>query len=107
VFRVYLQSLNNDLINYGMKTFLTAKEAVDLSYGRPTKLSLSSKFKLILKGASNVKAFSDLLYVVGKMKLLNELYQKYPSSPEGFEKWRAGVDKEIEEAKTRFTPNPV
>ncbi len=107
VFRVYLQSLNNEQIDYGMKMFLTANEAIDLSYGRPTKLSLSSKFKLILKGASNVKAFSDLLYVVGKMKLLNGLYQKYPTSPEGFERWREEVDKEVEEAKVRFKPNPV
>ena len=29
VFRVYLQSLNNDLINYGMKNFLSTKEAID------------------------------------------------------------------------------
>ncbi len=107
VFRIYLQSLNNDIINYGMRTFLTAEEAVDLSYGRIPKLSIASKFKMILQGTSNIKAFSNLLHVVNKMKLMNELYQKYPSSPEGFERWRATVDKEIEDAKARFEPNPV
>jgi flavin-dependent dehydrogenase len=107
VFRVYLQSLNNDILNYGMKTFLTSEDAMEMSYGRIPKLSIASKFKLILKGASNIDAFSNLLYVVKKMKLLNGLYQNYPSSPEGFEKWRALVDKEIEESKARFAPNPV
>jgi digeranylgeranylglycerophospholipid reductase len=34
VFRVYLQSLNNDLLNYGMKMFITAQDASDLGYGR-------------------------------------------------------------------------
>jgi geranylgeranyl reductase family protein len=107
VLRVYLQSLNNELIDYGMKNFLTTQEAVDLSYGRVSKLSLSSKLKFAVKGASNIKAFSDLIYVVKKMMFLNEVYKRYPGSPEGFEKWRATADKEIDETKARFAPNPV
>ena len=107
VFRVYLQSLNNDLINYGMKTFLTAKEAEDISYGLVPELHLASKFKMILKGAANMNAFSNLLYVVKKMKELNALYEKYPESPEAFLKWREIVDSSVKEAKGRFKPNPV
>jgi hypothetical protein len=41
------------------------------------------------------------------MEILNGLYRKYPGSPEGFDRWRAAVDKEIEESKARFAPNPV
>ncbi len=107
VFRIYLQSLNNDVINYGMKTFLTAKEAEDLSYGLVPELSIASKFKMILKGASNINAFVNLLYVVKKMKALNALYEQYPKDPSSFQQWRAKVAKEIEEAKERFQPNPV
>ena len=80
VFRVYLQSLNNDLLNYGMKTFVTAKEASDLSYGLVPELNLTGKFKMILQGAQNINAFSNLLFVVKKMKVLNELYNNYPKS---------------------------
>ena len=65
---MYLQSLNNDLLNYGMKTFVTAKEASDLSYGRVPELSLTGKFKMILQGAQNINAFANLLFVVKKMK---------------------------------------
>ena len=90
-----------------MSAFLTSDEAINLSYGRIPKLSLASKFNMVIKGASNIKAFADLLYVVKKMELLNSLYQKYPSTPEGFEKWRATIDKEIDDAKARFKPNPV
>ncbi len=107
VFRVYLQSMNNDLLNYGMKMFVTAKEATDLGYGIVPELSLASKFKMILQGAQNVNAFSNLIYVVKKMKILNELYGKYPTSTEGFAKWRESVDAEMEEAKARFQPNPI
>ena len=107
VFRVYLQSLNNDLINYGMKNFLSTKEAEDLSYGRVPELSLASKFKMVLKGASNVNAFANLVYVVRKMKELNEIYANYPKSPEGFEKWREVAKAPVEDAKARFRPSPV
>jgi geranylgeranyl reductase family protein len=107
VFRVYLQSLNNDLINYGMKNFLSTKEAEDLSYGRVPELSLASKFKMVLKGASNINAFANLVYVVRKMKELNEIYANYPKSPEGFEKWREVAKAPVEDAKARFRPSPV
>ncbi len=107
VFRVYLQSLNNELINYGMKNFLSTKEAEDLSYGRVPELSLASKFKMVLKGASNINAFANLVYVVRKMKELNEIYANYPKSPEGFEKWREVARVPVEEAKAKFRPSPV
>lgn len=107
VFRVYLQSLNNDLINYGMKNFLSTKEAVDLSYGRTPDLSLASKFKMVLKGAGNVGAFANLIYVVKKMKELNNIYESYPKSPEGFAKWRELAKSNVDEAKEKFRPNPI
>jgi digeranylgeranylglycerophospholipid reductase len=107
VFRVYLQSLNNDLLNYGMSTFVTAKEATDLSYGLVPELSIAGKFKMILKGAQNVNAFSNLLYVVKKMKTLNELYKNYPKSTEGFTQWRQSVEAQMKEAKEKFKPNPI
>ena len=107
VFRTYLQSLNNDLINYGMKNFLTSKEAVDLGYGRVTELSLASKFKMILKGATNISAFSNLIYVVKSMEALGEIYSKYPRTPEGFVEWRKVANDKVVEAQARFKPNPI
>jgi geranylgeranyl reductase family protein len=107
VFRVYLQSLNNDLINYGMKNFLTSKEAVDLGYGRVTELSIASKFKMMLKGATNINAFSNLIYVVRSMDELGKIYAEFPKTPEGFPQWRTRVMGKMTEAKERFKPNPI
>ncbi len=107
VFRTYLQSLNNDIINYGMKNFLSTQEAQDLCYGRIPDLSLKAKFKMVLKGAQNISAFSDLVYAVKEMKKLNELYSKYPQNPEEFRGWRESVKAEVEAVKGRFKPNPV
>ena len=107
VFRIYLQSLNNDILNYGMKTFLTTKEASDITLGLIPELSLASKFKMVLKGATNVRAFSNLVYVVGKMKEFNSLYDAYPKTPEEFAPFKKTVKTIIEDAKERFKPNPV
>ncbi len=107
VFRIYLQSLNDDIINYGMKNFLTSKEAEGLSYGKTPELSLAAKFKFALKGAANVSAFSNLLFAIGKMKEFNALYSRYPSSPKEFDAWKAEVKERMEDVKNRFKPNPV
>ncbi|MGC8478487.1 MAG: NAD(P)/FAD-dependent oxidoreductase [Candidatus Micrarchaeia archaeon] len=107
VFRVYLQSLNNDIINYGMKVFLTASEAKQLSYGLVPELSLAAKFKTILQGAKNINAFRNLLYVVNKMKEINKIYEEYPKTPEEFGAWKKKIKQEVEEVKEKFKPNPV
>ena len=107
VFRIYLQSLNNDIINYGMKNFLSPAEAESLSYGNVPELGLASKFKMVLKGASNLSAFANLLHVVKKMKQLNEIYSKYPQSPKEFPAWKEIVSKEMADVKERFKPNPI
>ncbi len=107
VFRVYLQSLNNDLINYGMSHFLTKGEAEALSYGRIPEITIASTFQKILSGVANINAFKNLLFTVNKMKRLLEVYKAYPESPAEFEKWRARVQAEMNEVKERFHANPV
>jgi flavin-dependent dehydrogenase len=106
-FRVYLQSLNNDLINYGMAKFLSRKEAEDLAYGRATELSAISKVSMTLSGLSNISAFKNLVYTVGKMKMFNEMYANYPKTPEEFVPWKAKVTQEMREFKDKFKPSPI
>ena len=106
-FRVYLQSLNNDLINYGMSKFLSRKEAEDLAYGRTTELSVASKVSIALSGVSNITAFKNLVYTVKKMKAFNEIYGNYPKTPDEFPKWKEQVSKEMEDFKEKFKPNPI
>lgn len=107
VFRVYLQSLNNDLINYGMSHFLTKEEATALSYGRIPEITIASTFQKALSGIANLNAFKSLLFTVSKMKHLLEVYRAYPADPKEFEKWRGVVQAEMKEVKERFPVNPV
>ena len=107
VFRTYMQSLNNERLNSGIRTFLTAKEASDITLGVIPELSLTSKLKMIMKGAADISAFKNLVHVVGKMKELNQIYKEYPQTPEQYEKWNTRVEKEIRDVKERFKPNPI
>ncbi len=107
VFRVFLQSMNNDLINYGMAKFLTEEEAVEISYGRIPKITIAGTFNKMLTGISNINAFRNLLYVVDKMKALNALYDKYPSTPAAFDSWKNEVNMHMHEVKQKFQPNPI
>ena len=107
VFRIYLQSLNNELINYGMSKFLTKEEAVAISYGNIPEITISSTFQKVLAGISNINAFKNLLYCVKTMKELNAHYDAYPKSPAEFDAWKAFVSDKMSLVKERFRPNPV
>ncbi len=107
VFRIYLQSLNNELLNYGMAHFITEEEAIELSYGRVPELTLASTFSKMLSGIANITAFRNLLYCVSEMKKLNAHYKNYPRSIGEFQAWKAVVEKEMKEIKERFKPNPI
>ena len=107
VLRIYLQSLNNELIDYGMSKFLTEKEAVDISYGIIPEITIASTFNKALSGLSNINAFKNLLSAVKKMKEMNALYTKYPASPASFDAWKKLVNEGMHDVKQRFPPNPV
>ncbi len=107
VFRIYLQSLNNDLINYGMTKFLTKEEAIAISYGNIPEITIANTFTKVLSGISNISAFKDLIYCVKSMKELNRLYSEYPKDPSSFDPWKEKVGSKMREVKERFKPNPI
>ncbi|MGC8628908.1 MAG: NAD(P)/FAD-dependent oxidoreductase [Candidatus Micrarchaeia archaeon] len=107
VFRIYLQSLNNDVLNYGMEHFLTPAEAEQIAYGTMPELTILSTVQKLISGIANIKAFKGLLYTVKKMKRMLELYAKYPKSVSGFDEWSKAVYAEITDMKKRFPVNPV
>ncbi|MEM3180978.1 MAG: geranylgeranyl reductase family protein [Candidatus Micrarchaeaceae archaeon] len=106
IFRVYMQSLNNDRINYGIRHFITPDEAKELAYsGIVPEVSILGAAQKLISGLSNVNAFKDFIYIVRKMKRVTELYDKYPKEPSGFDAWSNAIYLEIEEVKKRFKPN--
>ncbi|MGC8676197.1 MAG: NAD(P)/FAD-dependent oxidoreductase [Candidatus Micrarchaeia archaeon] len=108
IFRVYMQSLNNDRLNYGIKHFITPEEAKQLAYnGMVPEVSLLGAAQKLVSGIANINAFKDFVYTVKKMKKIMEIYAKYPKDPSHFDEWSKTVYAEIEEVKKHFKINPV
>jgi len=107
VFRIFLQSLNDRDINYGMKSFITYEEAVEITYGRIPELSLTSKMGKVIRSVKAMRTFRDLIWTVDTMKSLNKLYDAYPQKPEEFPEFKKKVQAVINEAKIRMPPSPV
>src|SRR5436309_3162348 len=93
-FRMYLQTLNNQEINYGMRHFLSGKEATEISLGEMPHLSPFGKMVKLFLGLGSYKAFRGLVYTMKQMETLNNLYQNYPKDPSQFEAWKHQVDGE-------------
>lgn len=111
VFRIYLQSLNNGIIDYGMENFLSEDEAVKVSYGVAPEAStlnaMRPTIKKVISGLKNLAAFRDMVFAFRKMRRLNQLYDAYPTEINRFKQWRETVQREINEVKQRFKVNPV
>ncbi len=104
IFRIYLQSLTNRSLNYGMRKFLTPEEASEIAFGGIPKLSAMSKIKFIMRGLGDVRAFRALVHATQQMKTMDELYRNYPDTPEEFSEFSARVRNEVAKAKSMFRP---
>ncbi len=101
-FRLYLQTLNNKEINYGMRHFLSAREATEMSLGGMPDLSAVQKIVKLFRGLGSYHAFRGLVYTMARMKRLNQLYLNYPKEPSQFAPWKRQVDSILGEIRTRF-----
>ena len=102
VFRIYLQTLDNSELNYGLRNFVTKKEAVAFSGGEVPESSFADKILKVALGIRKLTAFRNLAYSVSKMNALNRLYEEYPRAPSGFSEWKKKVDATLGEVRARF-----
>jgi geranylgeranyl reductase family protein len=107
IFRIFLQSMKNQDIDYGMRSFITYEEAVEITYGRIPELSLTKKIGKLVRGVSALRTFKDLVWSVQKMKELNDIYSNYPRFPAEFPEFKKRVQSIVAEAKARMPPSPV
>ena len=91
-FRVFLQSLSDEDLNWGMRAGLvTERDLLAASLRGELKLSFTERARRMLKGAGRLSLLVRLKAVSRAMSKLKSLYLNYPE-PEGFEAWRAEVE---------------
>jgi len=103
-FRIFLQSLSNEDLDWGMKAGLvTEQDLLATSLGGDLKLSFTEKARRLLKGAGRLGLLAKLRATAKAMTRLKHLYLNYPSGPEGLEKWRAEVVEVFSQLKLRLS----
>lgn len=101
-FRIYLQTLDNSELNYGMRNFVTNKEAVAFTWGEVPEVSVTDKIVKAALGLRKFSAFRNLAYTVSRMNTLNQLYSQYPQKPSDFSEWKKEVTEILSAVRARF-----
>ena len=100
IFRMLLQSLSNEEMNYGMSHHLiTDDDLLTASMGEDLKLNITDKTSRLFKGLGCLSLLKKLNTTAKLMKEIKELYRNYPSSPEGLPEWEAKTSQIIKKAK--------
>jgi len=100
VFRMLLQRLTNNEMNYGMLHHLiTDEDLLKASMGEDLKLNITEKTSRLFKGLGSLSLLKKLNTTAKLMKEIKALYRNYPSSPEGLREWEEKTNRVIEKAK--------
>ncbi|KYH41442.1 MAG: geranylgeranyl hydrogenase [Candidatus Bathyarchaeota archaeon B26-2] len=101
VFRIFLQGLTDDLLNYGMKYRLIKDEDVlKVSLGEELHLNITEVTRRIFRGMGRLQFLNRLRRMANLLKEAKAICQDYPVSPEGFPEWRMRVQRVFERAKS-------
>ena len=98
VFRRMLQGLTNEQINYGMKHFLSKMDIDKITNGEHPQFSSVDKLGMVIRGAVNKRLADGLKFTANMNEKLVDLYNNYPSEPQGFQDWQRLLNGYLNEA---------
>ena len=100
VFRMLLQRITNEEMNYGMKhSLITEEDLLRTSMGENVRLNITEKTRRIFKGIGSLSLLKKLRATANLMKEIKALYRNYPSSPDGLGEWEEKTQVVVEKAK--------
>jgi len=103
IFRIFLQGLTNEDLNYGMKyKLITEEDLLKASLGEDVRLNIGEATRRIFSGLGRLGFLRSLYRMARTVKEAKNLYRRYPASPDGFPRWRGEVEKLFSEAKSYF-----
>ena len=103
IFRLLLLKSRDEDLNYGMNYELLKEEDVlKAGMGEDFHLNITETAKRVFKGLKRIRFLNRLRLTVNMMKQVKAHYEKYPETPERFEKWRLQTLALFEEASSRI-----
>jgi len=104
VFRILLQKMSDEDLNYGMHyRLLTEEDLLRTSMGENIHFTITEKARRMLKGLKKISLLKRLRSAANIMREVKNWYENYPTSPENFEEWRTGTKEIFEKANTKLT----
>jgi len=99
VFRMLLQKLSDDDLNYGMKyRLVTGEDALKASLGEDLHLNITETTRRIFRGLRKISLLKELRRTASLLKKVKEYYNNYPTSPKDFDVWRKKAQDLFEKA---------
>ena len=99
LFRIFLQKIGNDLIDYGMENVLIKEEDVlKVTSGEELHLNVTEKAERILRGLGKISLVIRLRELSILMKEMKNYYSNYPSLDD-YADWKMRVERFYEKAK--------
>jgi digeranylgeranylglycerophospholipid reductase len=103
IFRLLLLRSRDEDLNYGMNyQLLTQEDVLKAGMGEDFHLNITETAKRVFKGLKRVRFLNRLRLTVNMMKQVRAHYERYPLTPENFEKWRLQTVAMFKEAASRF-----
>ncbi|MGQ9479069.1 MAG: geranylgeranyl reductase family protein [Thermoproteota archaeon] len=92
VFRIFLQSLDNESINYGLaQGIIKSEDLLKASMGERLRLNITEKASRFFAGIGRLDLLIRLQKTARLMENFRQLYLNYPASPKGFKEWRTAA----------------
>jgi len=104
IFRIFLQGLTDEDLNYGMRYKLIKDEDI-LTAGMEgdIHLNITDTTRRIFMGFGRFSLLKKLYNMAKMSERVKNLYCEYPSSPKEFLEWRMEVQKIFDKAKKYFS----
>lgn len=100
VFRLLLQELGDDDLNWGMKCELITEEDVfKTSMGEDVRLNITEKTQRIFRGIRKLSLLKKLRDSANLLRNVKAHYRSYPDSPKDFDTWKKKAHKLINQAR--------
>jgi len=93
VFRMFLQNISNEDLNYGMKYHLIKEEDIlKASLGEEIRLNITEASQRIFRGLGRLSFLRSLYKMAKEVMKAKSLYYEYPSSPNQLQTWKTQVE---------------
>ncbi|MEM0010058.1 MAG: NAD(P)/FAD-dependent oxidoreductase, partial [Candidatus Bathyarchaeia archaeon] len=92
IFRLFLQSLSNEDINYGMKyKIIREDDVLKAGIEGDVRLNITDATRRLFMGLGRVSFLRKLYKMAKKSKALKKIYEEYPLSPKNMPEWKLKI----------------